>query len=172
MALYQKLIQTNAGEMLAIANSEYLLMLHFTNKPSLEDELQIVRKQLNSEINNESNHVLDKLEEELNLYFEGNLSTFTTPIHFNFGTPFQQKVWRALCDIPFGETISYKQLAENIGKPTAFRAVANANGKNFITILVPCHRVIAADGTIGGYSSGIEGKEILLDIEKNKSNIG
>lgn len=77
-------------------------------------------------------------------------------------------MWRALCDIPFGVTISYKQLAENIGKPTAFRAVANANGKNFITILVPCHRVIAADGSIGGYSSGIERKEILLDIEKIK----
>ena len=75
------------------------------------------------------------------------------------------KVWNALCDIPYGETISYKQLAENINQPTAFRAVANANGKNQLSIIVPCHRVIAADGSLGGYSSGVDRKEKLLAIE-------
>lgn len=166
MILYQKFIHTKAGEMLAIADETHLLMLHFINKPSLEEELQLVKQQLKTDVLLQSNKVLDNLEQELNSYFDGKLDSFSTPIKFNFGTPFQQKVWTALCEIPYGETISYKQLAENIGKPTAFRAVANANGKNFITIIVPCHRVIAADGSLGGYSSGIERKELLLEIEK------
>lgn len=170
MTLYQKVIQTKTGDMLAIANETHLLMLHFINKPTIKDELQIVKQQLNTEILLTSNDILDNLEVELNNYFNGKLNSFSTPIKFNFGTPFQQKVWRALCEIPYGETISYKQLAENIGQPTAFRAVANANGRNFLTILVPCHRVIAADGSIGGYSSGIERKELLLEIENNKNN--
>nr|WP_263312739.1 methylated-DNA--[protein]-cysteine S-methyltransferase [Mammaliicoccus sp. Marseille-Q6498] len=167
MSLYQKSINTKAGNMIAIADETHLLLLHFINKSDIEKERSYLIRTTNQDILDESNNVLNQLEQELNLYFEGKLDKFTVPIKFNFGTPFQQKVWQALCDIPYGETISYKQLAENIGQPTAFRAVANANGKNHLTILVPCHRVIAADGGLGGYSSGIERKELILNIEKN-----
>jgi methylated-DNA-[protein]-cysteine S-methyltransferase len=82
------------------------------------------------------------------------------------GTPFQESVWKALREIPFGKTISYKQLAVMIRNPKAVRAVGSANGKNPIAIIIPCHRVIAADGSIGGYSGGIENKEKLLAWEK------
>ena len=84
----------------------------------------------------------------------------------SLGTPFQQSVWRALQQIPYGQTISYAQLAQNIGKPTAYRAVANANGKNPLSIIIPCHRVVASDGSLGGYTGGLDKKRILLSIEK------
>ena len=131
----------------------------------MEKETEKIKQTLNEDISSGNHEILDKLEQELSLYFDGKLSEFSVPINFDIGTPFQQKVWNALCDIPYGETISYKQLAENINQPTAFRAVANANGKNQLSIIVPCHRVISADGSLGGYSSGVDRKEKLLAIE-------
>lgn len=101
---------------------------------------------------------------ELSEYFVGKRQQFTIPLKF-YGTPFQQEVWQALCQIPYGQTISYKALAENIGKPTAFRACANANGKNPISLIVPCHRVIASDGSLGGYTGGVAIKKTLLKLE-------
>jgi len=83
------------------------------------------------------------------------------------GTPFQKEVWNYLLTIPYGETRSYKQQAEAIDKPQSFRAVANANGKNHISILIPCHRVISSDGSLAGYGGGITRKEFLLNLEKN-----
>ncbi|HSX26331.1 MAG TPA: methylated-DNA--[protein]-cysteine S-methyltransferase [Chlamydiales bacterium] len=105
------------------------------------------------------------IERELKEYFEGKLREFKTPIAWE-GTPFQRSVWEALRKIPFGQTISYAQLAATIGKPTAFRAAAQANGANPLTILVPCHRVINANGELGGYSAGLKRKEWLLRHEK------
>ena len=86
------------------------------------------------------------------------------------GTPFQKKVWKALLKIPFGKIVSYKQLAVNIGKPKAFRAVANACGANPIPLFIPCHRVIKSDGTLGGFSSGIKIKKKLLKLELSTSS--
>lgn len=103
---------------------------------------------------------------ELDEYFKGERQKFTIPLDISHGTPFQIKVWQALLNIPYGDTISYKALAEQIGKPTAFRACANANGKNLISLIVPCHRVIASDGTLGGYTGGLTIKQTLLDLEK------
>ncbi len=165
MSLYQKEFDTKAGKMVGICDETHLLLLHFNDKYSLEKETEKIKQTLNEDISSENHEILDKLEQGLSLYFDGKLSEFSVPINFNIGTPFQQKVWNALCDIPYGETISYKQLAENINQPTAFRAVANANGKNQLSIIVPCHRVIAADGSLGGYSSGVDRKEKLLAIE-------
>lgn len=102
---------------------------------------------------------------QLDEYFLGARKVFDVKLDLSVGTPFQQTVWRALLDIPYGKTISYAQLAHNIGKPTAYRAVANANGKNPISLIVPCHRVIAADGGLGGYTGGLQIKRILLGIE-------
>lgn len=102
---------------------------------------------------------------ELDLYFNGELKEFTVPIKFVAGTEFQQSVWNELRRIPYGETISYKTLATRSSGDSYSRAVANANGKNPISIVVPCHRVISSDGSIGGYTGGVEIKEKLLRNE-------
>lgn len=101
---------------------------------------------------------------QLEAYFSGALKTFDLAFSGS-GTPFQQRVWRALCEIPYGEHISYGELARRIGQPTASRAVGLANGRNPISIIVPCHRVIGASGALTGYSGGIEHKRWLLAHE-------
>jgi methylated-DNA-[protein]-cysteine S-methyltransferase len=106
------------------------------------------------------------IADALRRYFDGELDAIAdVPIRFDRGTPFQQEVWEALRTIPCGETISYAELAQRVGRPTGFRAVGGANGKNPIGIVVPCHRVIAADGTLGGYSGGLDNKRWLLEHE-------
>ena len=102
---------------------------------------------------------------ELEAYFAGKLKDFTVPIKLT-GTDFRKKVWTALMNIPYGQTISYKQLAINIGQPSAVRAVGGANNNNPISIIVPCHRVIGADGALVGYGGGLGNKEFLLELEK------
>ena len=102
---------------------------------------------------------------ELESYFAGNLKEFTVPIKLN-GTDFRKKVWDALMTIPYGETISYKQLAERIGNPKAIRAVGGANHHNPISIIVPCHRVIGAGGKLVGYGGGLSNKDFLLELER------
>ncbi|MBP2280830.1 methylated-DNA-[protein]-cysteine S-methyltransferase [Psychrobacter sp. PL19] len=102
---------------------------------------------------------------QLQQYLQGTRRSFDLPIDTTLGTEFQQKVWRALQKIPYGQTISYAKLADNIGQPTAFRAVANANGKNPFSVTIPCHRVIASDGKLGGYTGGLDKKEYLLALE-------
>jgi methylated-DNA-[protein]-cysteine S-methyltransferase len=108
--------------------------------------------------------ILDSAERDLRAYFAGDRAPIKTPLTMN-GTPFQMKVWRALTTIPFGETWSYGQLAKKIGSPDAVRAVGTASSRNKISILVPCHRVIGADGSLTGYAGGIENKKWLLDHE-------
>lgn len=98
-------------------------------------------------------------------YFAGNLIDFDLPIAAK-GTPFQQSVWQALNTIPYGETISYAELARRIGKPNASRAVGLANGANPLSIIVPCHRVIGANGALTGYGGGLEAKTFLLNLER------
>lgn len=111
---------------------------------------------------------LDLIQRELEEYFRGERQTFQTPI-FIHGSPFQNKVWKELLKIPFGKTQSYKDIAVAIDNPKGCRAVGNANGANPFIIIVPCHRVIQEDGTLGGYSAGLEKKEWLLFHEKHHS---
>lgn len=106
------------------------------------------------------------ITDELNAYFRGTLRIFDIPLDISHGTDFQVKVWQTLMDIPYGATISYKELATQVGNPNAFRACANANGKNPISLIIPCHRVIASDGGIGGYTGGVSIKKTLLDFEQ------
>jgi methylated-DNA-[protein]-cysteine S-methyltransferase len=108
---------------------------------------------------------------QLAAYFAGQLKEFDLPLHAP-GTPFQQRVWAALRAIPFGVTISYGELAKRIGNPNAFRAVGLANGRNPISIIVPCHRVIGANGGLTGYGGGLSRKEILLVLERSVSERG
>lgn len=112
----------------------------------------------------------DETVKQLNEYFEGKRKVFTVPIKL-FGTNFQLKVWKALCDIPCGQTRSYKDIALHVGNPKAARAVGMANNRNPIAIIVPCHRVIASDGTLGGYAAGLDVKQKLLRIENSGINL-
>lgn len=99
-------------------------------------------------------------------YFSGTRKSFDLPLEMN-GTEFQKKVWNELCNIPYGETRSYKDIAEKIGNPKAVRAVGGANNKNKLMIIVPCHRVVGADGSLIGYAGGIEMKQKLLELENH-----
>lgn len=108
--------------------------------------------------------ILKEAEVQLKAYFDGKLDKFSLPLDFA-GTEFQKKVWEALLTIPFGQTRSYLQIAQQIGNPKAVRAVGAANGKNPISIVVPCHRVIGANGKLTGFAGGLPTKQYLLDIE-------
>ncbi len=111
------------------------------------------------------------MADELERYFAGELTTFETPLEVP-GTEFQQAVWSALRDVPYGETISYGEQARRIGRPEAVRAVARANGDNRIAIIVPCHRVIGADGRLTGYGGGLWRKRRLLELERGEIALG
>lgn len=114
--------------------------------------------------------VLRGICRELDDYFAGRLRMFSTPVAFN-GTPFQNKVWQELRRIPYGETISYLDLANRIRKPKAVRAVGMANGANPIAIIVPCHRVIGSNGSLTGFGGGLPTKRALLELEKGQRTL-
>jgi methylated-DNA-[protein]-cysteine S-methyltransferase len=109
--------------------------------------------------------VLARTAEQLAAYFTGEAQTFDIDLSTS-GTPFQRRVWAALRDIPYGETVSYGELAAALGQPTASRAVGLANGRNPVSIIVPCHRVVGADGSMTGYGGGVERKHWLLSFER------
>jgi O-6-methylguanine DNA methyltransferase len=117
-----------------------------------------------------TNHWLEALRMQLQEYFAGQRQRFDLPLSYR-GTVFQEKVWSTLLMIGYGETWSYRQLAERIGDPAASRAVGTANGMNRIAIVIPCHRVINANGELGGYGGGLWRKRILLDLEKGQSRM-
>lgn len=154
------------GPMLSIADDKQLYLLEFIERKGLEKEIEILKARTNSSIILEKNSILDSINKEIDLYFEGKLKQFSTPI-LMFGTDFQKKTWLALMDISYGQTISYSQLAKNICKPSAFRAAANANGMNPLAIIVPCHRVINSNGSLGGYGGGIKRKQFMINLEKS-----
>jgi methylated-DNA-[protein]-cysteine S-methyltransferase len=114
--------------------------------------------------------VLKNVRQELDRYFEGRLKRFSTRLAFN-GTPFQTRVWTELTRIPYGETISYLELAKRIERPKAVRAVGTANGANPIAIIVPCHRVIGANGSLTGFGGGLPTKRALLELEQGQRTL-
>lgn len=113
--------------------------------------------------------VIKEAGQQIQEYFAGERKEFTIPLTAN-GTPFMQSVWNALIDIPYGETRSYKEIAENINNPKAVRAVGMANNRNPLPIVIPCHRVIGANGSLVGYGGGLDIKILLLDLEKQHGN--
>jgi len=115
--------------------------------------------------------VLAEAAAQLRAYFAGERATFDLPLRAA-GTPFEQGVWSALLEIPYGETTSYGELAARVGEPTAARAVGRANGRNPIPIIVPCHRVIGADGSLTGFGGGLACKRALLDLERGALSLG
>lgn len=112
--------------------------------------------------------VLDEADRQLSEYFDGQRQAFDLPLALE-GTAFQRRVWGALLGIGYGQTVSYGQLADRIGQPTAARAVGLANGRNPVSIIVPCHRVVGADGSLTGYGGGLDNKQRLLELERRVS---
>lgn len=158
-------LDTPLGPMLAIADEKLLYLLEFVERRGLEREIERLRLKMQCAIIPGSSEPIRSIEDELKLYFEGKLREFNTPVRL-LGTKFQQQTWQELQKIPYGETRSYYQIAVALGKPTAFRAVAQANGANQLAIMIPCHRVINANGELGGYGGGIMRKKWLLAHEK------
>ncbi|WP_188936647.1 bifunctional transcriptional activator/DNA repair enzyme AdaA [Dyadobacter endophyticus] len=158
-------LETPLGTMFACATKEGLCLLEFTDRKMLETEFRFLSKSMNAIIVQGENEHFALLKKELGEYFAGTRKEFSVPIH-KVGSDFQNKVWQALQTVPYGETRSYQQQAAMITSPNAIRAVANANGMNKISILVPCHRVVGADGSLTGYGGGIWRKQWLLDMEK------
>lgn len=146
----QKTFQTPLGKIVVSADELGICSLDF-------DE--------NAHEGKESNAHIEQLIVELDEYFKGKRKDFSVALNPK-GTPFQRGVWEVLQGIPYGKTISYSEEADILNHPKAVRAVANANGKNPIPIVIPCHRVIAKGGGIGGYSGGLWRKEFMLDLEK------
>ena len=163
--LYSTWIETRLGSMLTITDDDYIYLLEFVDRRGLENEILRLRKRLHACIIPERKEIVGLLEDELKAYFDGSLSTFTVPIK-TIGSDFQNLVWDELMKIPLGETTSYKELAIKLGRPTAYRAVANANGANQLALIIPCHRVINSDGGLGGYGGGLARKEWLISHEK------
>lgn len=161
-------IQTPLGLMLACATERGICMLEFADKEErfqkrLQTELMQVTKAFTAPVKSD-NPLFKPLQEQLSAYFGKELKQFDLPLEL-VGTEFQKKVWNTLLQIPYGEVISYAKEAQQMGSVQAVRAVANANGMNKISIIIPCHRVIGSNGTLTGYGGGLWRKEKLLALE-------
>jgi O-6-methylguanine DNA methyltransferase len=165
MKAYLETVETPAGPLTFAVNEEgALIRSHFEESDDpwdIEDDLQA--EGYESFVQDCSRTA--SLKEEISEYCAGERREFTVPVAAS-GTPWQKKVWEALTRIPFGETRSYSQVADMIGRPGAARAVGGANGCNRVPLVVPCHRVISADGSLGGFNGGLHLKERLLEHER------
>jgi AraC family transcriptional regulator, regulatory protein of adaptative response / methylated-DNA-[protein]-cysteine methyltransferase len=162
---------TPLGDMLALANEEGLLVVDFTDRKGMEREIARVRLRVGTPqrpatiVPDESHPVLRATREQILAYFADASTVFTVPLAPQMGTPFQERVWRVLREIPRGATRSYAQQARAVSDAKAVRAVALANGRNYRAIIIPCHRVIGSDGSMTGYGGGVERKRWLLRHE-------
>jgi AraC family transcriptional regulator, regulatory protein of adaptative response / methylated-DNA-[protein]-cysteine methyltransferase len=163
--LHARWLETPLGSMLALADDRGLHLLDFVDRRGLERALAVLQRRLRVRVLPGTHPYLGQIEGELAEYFAGTRSTFATPVSLT-GSPFQKRVWEALLTIPAGATRSYGELAAMIGSPAAVRAVGRANGDNRLSIIVPCHRVIGADGALTGYGGGLARKQKLLDLER------
>jgi AraC family transcriptional regulator of adaptative response/methylated-DNA-[protein]-cysteine methyltransferase len=153
------------GALAAAATSRGACLLEFADRRMLESQLRILSRRLGMALVPGSDPHLDALARQLEEYFAGRRTRFDVPLDLP-GTPFQREVWSALQRVPYGETRSYAALAAEIGRPGAARAVGRANGQNRLAIVVPCHRVVNEDGSLGGYGGGLRRKRHLLDLER------
>lgn len=155
---------SSCGLFVLASFGDKLCLCDWSNNPCAERNKRRIERYLNASFKIETSSVLEEAKRQLDGYFAGNRKAFTIPLHL-VGTDFQQQVWNELLNIPYGATISYKEIAQNIGKPKAVRAVAGAIGANGISILIPCHRVIGSDKSLTGYAGGLKAKKMLLQIE-------
>jgi methylated-DNA-[protein]-cysteine S-methyltransferase len=159
MKLAMQYMDSPVGRLRLIANEKAMVAVLWENE-------QPKRIQLAELVVEPEHPVLLQVRQQLEEYFEGNRQRFDIPLDFA-GTEFQKLVWTELLKIPYGQTRSYGQIAQAIGRPKAMRAVGAANGRNPISIIAPCHRVIGASGALTGFAGGLDNKTILLNLEKN-----
>src|ERR1700744_86202 len=164
MAYLYKIIDSPVGQLKLVASETGLAAVLWEN-----DDPRRVR--LGPLVEDPSNKLLKEAEKQLDAYFKGKLKKFTVPLDFN-GTDFQKSVWAALLTIPFGETRSYAEIARQIGRPEASRAVGAAHGRNPISIITPCHRVLGSNGRLTGFAAGLEAKDELLKLEGGDRLLG
>lgn len=164
-ALVAKRLDTPLGPMVAAASPSGLAMLEFIDRDRFDAQLEAVSKRYGLPLRRAGEHaVLDRTEAQLERYFARDLRRFQVPLDVR-GTPFELDVWATLRAIPHGVTWTYADVAEAIGRPTATRAVGAANGRNRIAVIIPCHRVVGADGTLTGFAAGVWRKRRLLELE-------
>ena len=163
--LYADWIATPLGDMLTLASRSQLHLLEFFDRTALPSEISKLDRFAKGEIGIGRTDASDQIRGELQAFFDGTSDQFETPLALH-GSDFTRQVWHALRDIPAGITRSYSQVARTIGRPSATRAVARANGANQIALVIPCHRVIGADGSLTGYGGGLWRKQKLLEIER------
>ncbi|KAB8040725.1 methylated-DNA--[protein]-cysteine S-methyltransferase [Silvanigrella paludirubra] len=158
MILLQTKINSLIGDLYLVASEKGLKGVYWQKQPY----------QFHDYKNEKINYILSQTEKQLSEYFSGHRREFNLDLDI-VGTPFQKKVWNQLLKIPYGTTFSYLEISKQIDNEKAFRAVGNANGKNPFSIIIPCHRVIASDGSLGGYAGGVDRKIKLLNLEKNRA---
>ena len=158
------------GEIVLASMGDELCLCDWNEMPCAERNKHRLTKYMNAVFRVETSDVLEQTKKQLDEYFSGTRKAFDIPLH-PVGTEFQQQVWNALLEIPYGETRSYKDIALSIANLKGIRAVAQAIGANGISILSPCHRVIGSNHSLTGFAGGIEAKRILLEIEREMSNI-
>ena len=158
-------IETPLGPMIMVADQRCLHLLEFADRKALPTELQKILKNTKGSLGIGRTQITDQTELELTEFFSGKRANFGIPLDLH-GTDFTNTVWRALQEIPAGTTCSYLDLAKSIDRPTATRAVARANGANQIALIISCHRVIGADGSLTGYGGGLWRKQKLIALEK------
>lgn len=163
MLLYTRVL-TPIGPMIAMAEENGLVVLEFVDRPALTAEIEELRSRYGYVVAPGYNAHLDLVEQEIQAFFAGERRAFTVPL-VTPGTEFQRRVWSELRRIPYGTTTTYGAVSHSLGVPNAVRAVGRANGQNRMSIVIPCHRVIGADGLLTGYGGGQPRKAFLLDLE-------
>lgn len=164
------MIETPIGPMLAGATDDSIVLCDFAERPMIAAQLASVRRRIGPTTEG-SSPLLERLAAQLAEYFAGTRREFDVPIEMP-GSAFQERVWDELRRIPYGATISYRQLAERVDAGPAYRAVGRANGSNRVAVIVPCHRVIASGGGLGGYGGGLPAKRALIDLESGTPAFG
>ncbi len=167
--LVARWLDTPIGAMLAVADETGLHLLEFSERQALPREIARLKARVGPICFGQSK-VIQALEHQLEQYFSGRQATFEVPV-VQWGTAFEAKVWEALRQVPSGQTRSYGEIARSIGRPGAPRAVARANGANQVAILVPCHRIVGADGSLTGYGGKIWRKQWLLEHERRMTTM-
>ena len=163
--LFADWVQTPLGNMISVTSTSQLHLLEFTDRKALPQELQRLNDVTEGRLGIGRTQASAQIKEELAAFFAGSSSAFRIKVAYH-GTEFNRAVWDTLRNIPAGETRSYSNIAASIGRPSAVRAVARANGANQIALVIPCHRVIGADGSLAGYGGGLWRKQKLLEIER------
>lgn len=158
MSLFYNEMHSNVGTLKIVANENALVAILWEKEKNNRVKLQAMTKV--------DNHpIIQRTEKQLMEYFDKQRTSFDIPIEMN-GTDFQNTIWEALSKIPYGKTLSYLQLAQKINRPKAVRALGTAIGRNPLSILIPCHRVIGSDGSLTGFAGGLDKKAFLLNLER------